>query len=292
MELRQLLHFSAVARHCSFTRAANELQVVQSTLSASIDRLERDLAATLFERTTRRVSLTPAGVALLPTARRILADAELARSTVRAVAAVVEGKVSLGTIQALTWVKLSEALGAFRREHPGVEIALDEAPVDELLDSLLQGELDLAYIARDPRPLPEGIVVHATHEEDLTLVVPPSHHLAGDVEVKISDLAGETFIDFQAGRGLERTITTYCLEAGLDRKIAVRTTQLYLVHDLVAAGLGIAIVPEALARRGSLPRVAIVEPRPRRSIALVGRETRPSNPAALALLELLKETAL
>lgn len=287
MELRQLQHFSAVAQFCNFTRAAAELQVVQSTLSASIRKLERELGASLFERTTRRVSLTPAGRALLPTALRMLRDAELARNTVRSVASVVEGEVALGTIQALTWVDLPKALGWFRREHPKVEVTLHEAPVDELIENLLQGKLDLAYVARDPKPLSDGVVVHATHDEDLTLVVPPNHPLIGQSGVQLGDLADESFIDFRAGRGLDRTVATYCTEANLNRKVAVSATQLHLVNDLVAEGLGIAIVPDALARRGELPRVTI-EPRPRRTVALIGRERRPSNPAALALLNVLQ----
>lgn len=288
MELRQLLHFSTVARFCNFTRAAAELQVVQSTLSASVAHLERELGAALFERTTRRVALTPAGAVLLPTARRMLRDAELARSTVRAVATVVEGEVALGTIQALTWIDLPAALVRFRREHPKVEVTLYEAPVDELIERVLGGGLDLAYVARDPSPLPDGVVVHAVHGEDLTLVVPLNHHLVEQATVYLGDLGNESFIDFRAGRGLERTIATHCAQAGLHRKIAVRTTQLHLVHDLVAAGLGIAIVPDALARRGNLPLVEIVEPRPRRTVALIGRERQPSNPAALALLNLVQ----
>ncbi len=289
MELRQLNHFVVVAEFCNFTRAAMTLQIVQSTLSASIRQLEGDLGAPLFERTTRRVSLTPAGVALLPVARRMLRDADLARSTVRSVATVVEGEVALGSIQALTWVDLPRALGRFCREHPKIEVTLQEAPVEELIERSVLGGLDLAYVARDPRPLPDGIFIHASHEEDLTLVVPPNHHLAGQTGVKLEDLADESFIEFRAGRGLEWTVANHCAQANLDRKITVWTTQLHLVKDLVAEGLGIAILPEPLARRENLPRVSI-EPSPRRTVSLVGRERHPSNPAVLALLNVLRAT--
>lgn len=159
MELRQLEHFAAVAKYLSFTRAAREVHVAQSSLSVSVRQLERELEASLFERTTRRVALTPAGRALLPTAQRMLMDVHRARESIAAVSGMLRGQVTVGTIQALTWVDLPAGLSRFHRAHPGVNITLQEAPVDELLDELLAGDLDLAYIARD-EPAARG------HERD------------------------------------------------------------------------------------------------------------------------------
>ncbi|MBN9747578.1 hypothetical protein DMP23_41880 [Amycolatopsis sp. A1MSW2902] len=102
MELRQVEHFLAVVRHGNFTRAAQDVHVVQSALSASIRKLEADLGAELFDRTTRRVTLTPAGEALLPLARQIAADVDSARGEVAAVTGLARGRVSIGTIQTLT----------------------------------------------------------------------------------------------------------------------------------------------------------------------------------------------
>ena len=287
MELRQLEHFVAVAQHRNFTRAAREAHVVQSTLSASIHRLEREIGALLFERTTRRVALTPAGWALLPTAQRMLDDAEQARVAVAAVTGMRGGQIALGTIQALTWVNLPAALGRFHRDHPGVHITVQEAPVDELVEALFEGHLDLAYIARDQHRLPEGMAVLATHDEELALALAPTHPLATRPHVRLAELGEESFVDFQAGPGLQTAVERYCAQAQLHRNITVRTTQLQLLIDLVAEGLGMAIIPAPLARHAGLACLPITAPQPHRALALVSREHHPSNPAALALLHQL-----
>jgi len=284
MELRQLEHFAAVAKYLSFTRAAREVHVAQSSLSVSVRQLERELEASLFERTTRRVALTPAGRALLPTAQRMLMDVHTARESIAAVSGMLCGQVTVGTIQALTWVDLPAGLSRFHRAHPGVNITLQEAPVDELLDELLAGDLDLAYIARDGSRLPEGTSVIATHHEELVVVTAHDHPLAHQHHVLLPDLQQEPFVDFQAGTGLQTVVAQLCAQAGLDRKITLRATQLQLLISLVNLGLGTAIIPAPIAERTDLARIRIAPPRPHRTVALVAREREPSNPAALALL--------
>ncbi|MDP5181946.1 LysR family transcriptional regulator [Blastococcus sp. BMG 814] len=285
MELRQLEHFVAVAQHLSFTRAAREVHVVQSSLSTSVRQLERELGATLFERTTRKVTLTPAGWTLLPMARRILMDARSARESVATVAGVVSGAVAVGTIQMLTWVDLPAALSRFYRAHPGVEITLREAPVDELLDALLAGDLDLAYIARDSSRLPDAVSVLATRDEELVVIAASGHPLAREHQVHLADLRDEPFVDFQAGTGLQTVVERLCIQASLRRRITFAVTQLELLVSLVRAGLGIAIVPAPVARgSGDLARLSIAPSPPHRTLALVSRTPGPGNPAAVALL--------
>jgi len=285
MELRQLAHFVAVSKHHSFTKAAREVHVVQSSLSASIRQLERELGTALFDRTTRHVELSPAGHALLPVARRMLADARTARDEVAAVTGVLRGRVAIGTIQALTWVDLPAALARFGRAHPEVEITLTEAPVDELIDALRTGDLDLAYIARDQSRLPATIEVVTSHEDELVVVTSPGHHLAGRHSIHLTDLEDEPFIDFQAGRGLQAVVVRLFHDAGLDRRITLRVTQLQLLTSLVEHGLGIAILPSPIAEHAGLTRIPITGTHPRRSLALVTRTGGAANPAARALLD-------
>lgn len=284
MEIRQLEHFAAVAKHLSFTRAARDVHVVQSSLSTSVQALERELKVTLFERTTRRVVLTAAGSALLPKAQRILMEVAAARQATSAITAVLRGQVSVGTIQVLTWVDLPAVLGRFQKVHPGVEIRLYEAKVDELLDELLAGDLDFAYLARDDSRLPAGVSVLATQEEELVIVVGPDHPLSQYREVFLPDLHAERFVKFEAGAGLQRVIERLCAEANLHRRINIRVSELELVISLVKSGLGIAILPARLAERSGLNRIRIAPERPLRTVALVAREPGPTNPAAVALL--------
>lgn len=284
MELRQLEHFVAVAKHLSFSRAARDVHVVQSSLSTSVQRLERELGGPLFERTSRRVALTPAGQALLPRAQSVLLELETAKRAVAACTGTLRGQVSLGTIQMLTWVDLPTVLGRFQRSNPGVEVTLYQGRVEELLDKLLAGELDMTFVARDQSRLPAGTTVLATDEEALVVVVAPEHPLARQQQVLLEDLQPQTFIEFEAGAGLQKVVQRLCAEAELDRRILVRVTELELLIPLVDAGLGISILPEGLAQRTELAMVPIGPTVPRRSVALVARESEPTNRAAAALL--------
>lgn len=284
MELRQLEHFVAVAKYLSFSRAARAVYIVQSSLSASIRRLERELGTPLFERTTHKVALTRAGSALLPIAQRVLMDVRTAREAVATVTAMLHGTVNIGTIQMLTWVDWPTALSKFHQAYPGVEISLHEAPVDELLDGLLAGDLDLAYIARDRRPLPEAITALTTRDEELVVVTALGHPLARHDQVSLTDLQHEAFIDFQAGSGLQTVIERLCQQAHLQRRITFRVTQLELLISLVGADLGIAILPAPIAERTELAYIRIALPRPHRTVSLVTRTPQPSNPVAIAFL--------
>ncbi|WP_067823679.1 LysR family transcriptional regulator [Actinomadura kijaniata] len=285
MELRQLRHFVAVATQGGFTAAARSELIVQSALSTSIRKLEHELGADLFDRTGRRPVLTPAGHALLPVARRLLADAAAARETVAAVTELAAGRVAVGSIQTLTSVDLPRELAAFHRARPGVQIAVSEAPTGELLDALLARELDLAYVALDGAALPDGLASFRSWREELVLVTAPGHRLAGAGRALLRDLAEERFVDFRAGTGLETAVRRLAAGCGLHRQITCEVTQIRFLVDLVRAGIGVAIVPRPVGERAGLPCVRIRQPVPARTVELVGRAPRPGNPAAVALLE-------
>lgn len=286
MELRQLEHFAAVAETGNFTRAAERVRLSQSALSASIRALERELGTDLFERTTRTVRLTAAGTTLRSSAHRILGEVAHARHRVADVTELETGELAVGVVQTLTAVDVPELLAAFHRRYPGVEIALWEAPVVELVRELRGGRLDLAYIARDASELPGDVEVLQTFEEELAVICEPGHPLAGRESVSLAELAAEPFVDFQAGPGLQTVIEGLCARASLPRRIRFRVGQMNQLLSLVGHGLGIAIVPEPIARRSGLAVVGISDPRAHRHLALVARGRVPSNPAARALLEL------
>nr|CEL23157.1 LysR-family transcriptional regulator [Kibdelosporangium sp. MJ126-NF4]CTQ90295.1 LysR-family transcriptional regulator [Kibdelosporangium sp. MJ126-NF4] len=275
-------HFLAVAREGSFTGAAQRAHIVQSALSASIRRLEAELGAQLFERTTRRVILTEAGRALLPIAQRLLADVDVARGAVSEVVGLSKGAVSVGTIQTLSVVDLPRQLGVFRSRYPGIQVHVRDGTVPDLSAAIADGELDLAYLAADG-PLPGELACFAEWSQLLVLVTYPGHRLANRDRVRFAEIDDEPFVDF-TGSVMQAMVRRRFAEAGIRHNAVCAATHVPLLLDLVAAGLGITIVPQSVADRAGLPFAVIDEADFTRTIYLAGRQPQPANPAARALL--------
>lgn len=289
MDLRQLEHVVAVAEEGSFTRAATRLAISQPGLSASVRALERDVGTALFERTTRQVLVTPAGTQLVDAARRILGEVTDARRRVADVAGLSSGVLAVGVVQTFSAVDVPAVLARFHRRHPGVVTTLREAPTEELLSLVRAGALDVAFVALDATPLPGTLTAVRTYVETLSLLAARSHPLAGRTSVHLRSLGTEVFVDFQAGQGLQTVVESVCAEAGLDRRIGFRVSQMDQVLALVGHDLGVAIVPTPVAERSRLARIAIAPRPPTRRLALVARSVLPYNPAARELLSLLGE---
>ncbi|MCR6487510.1 LysR family transcriptional regulator [Amycolatopsis sp. OK19-0408] len=282
MELRQVEHFLAVVRTGSFTAAAHDVHVVQSALSASVRKLERELGTPLFDRTTRRVALTEAGRALLPLAHRIVADVVAARGEVAAVAGLTRGRVSIGTIQTLTVVDLPAKLREFRVRYPGVRIHVRESTVPDLLAGVGDGALDLSFVA-GADPLPGELVSFAKWGQDLVLLGHPGHRLAHRRRIRLAELDDEPFVEF-SGSGIQAMVAARFAEAGVRQNRVCEATHMPLLVELVAAGLGISIVPRPVAEHAGLPWARVERPGLNRAIHLVGRGAVPANPAARELL--------
>ncbi|MDT7638935.1 MAG: hypothetical protein QOC83_3223 [Pseudonocardiales bacterium] len=285
MELRQVEHFLAVVEHGSFTAAARATRIVQSALSTSIRNLERELGTALFERTTRRVTVSEAGQAFLPRARRVVAESTAAVEAVRAVAGLHRGRVAIGMIQWLGPVDLPAELSRFHRRYPEIQINVLNAPVSELLDRLRNGTLDLAYLAMDG-PLPDDLAGRPVFDEDLLLIMPPEHRLAGQRRVRWAELDDEQFVDFAEGATVTGIVHRVSAQLGLNRRMVGQVTQLDLQLALVRNGLGVAIVQGTLAASAHGIAVAeLIEPRVHWQVSLTSRSPGPVNPAAVALLD-------
>ncbi|MDT7566899.1 MAG: hypothetical protein QOG76_5523 [Pseudonocardiales bacterium] len=285
MELRQVEHFLAVVEHGSFTAAARATRIVQSALSTSIRNLERELGTALFERTTRRVTVSEAGQAFLPRARRVVAESTAAVEAVRAVAGLHRGRVAIGMIQWLGPVDLPAELSRFHRRYPEIQINVLNAPVSELLDRLRNGTLDLAYLAMDG-PLPDDLAGRPVFDEDLLLIMPPEHRLAGQRRVRWAELDDEQFVDFAEGATVTGIVRRVSAQLGLNRRMVGQVTQLDLQLALVRNGLGVAIVQGTLAASAHGVAVAeLIEPRVHWQVSLTSRSPGPVNPAAVALLD-------
>src|ERR1700722_6265899 len=219
MELRHLEYFVAVADERSFTRAAEQLHVVQSGVSAGVKALERELGTALLERTSRRVTLTSAGTALLPKARSALDAARDARDAVDAVRGGLGGALRIGALSSLvSLVDIPALLGRFHERHPAVRIELITNPHGSagLIEQLLAAELDLALVSM-PDGAPPQIVEHFVTSRPLVLVVPADHPLAGRKAVRLDQLAAESFIDCPDGWGI-RSVVDHAFEAARVRR--------------------------------------------------------------------------
>src|SRR5882757_1501574 len=248
MELRQLEHFVAVAQECHFTRAAKRLHIAQSGLSASIRSLERELGASLFLRSTRQVQLTPAGQALLIEARRALSASNAAKDAVAAVQGLLRGTLSIGSLQCLHAVHLPTLLARFLTAHPGLEILLRQGGSDELVELVRTGRLDVAFVSR-PARFPEDVVISALDSEPLVLACAPGHPLATPTAVKLADLTEEQFVDFPPDWGTRDLADRVLAAAGVERRVALEVTDVHSLLDLVACGLGVALVPRSFSAK-------------------------------------------
>jgi DNA-binding transcriptional LysR family regulator len=286
MELRHLAHFVAVAEEASFTRASERLHVVQSAVSASIRGLERELGVQLFERTTQRVALTDAGQVFLPEARRTLAAADAAREAIDDVRGGLRGTVRLGTMQALRIVDVPRLLAQFHREHPQVELQVRHASGGsaQLADAVRHGELDLAILATRERRAP-GLELTTLARETLEFTCHHQHRLVARKTIQLSDLAEETFIDFPLGWGLRTATDLAFAAAGVRRTVTMEIDDILELVRMVAAGLGVALLPPSIATNTELRTLRIRRHAPVQEVMVATPTVRRPSAATRTLLE-------
>ena len=296
MEMFQLRYFAAAARSGNFSRAAEEVCVSQPSLSLQIANLEREVGAPLFTRHGRSVRLTDAGQGLREHAERILESEVEARRAVRAVVGLERGRLSLWTLPTLGQHLLPPALAAFRRAHPGIEISVREAvPARAVAEAVAAGRADLGFLhlpsPRSGPPLP-GLAQRILLTEELALVVPVDHQLAHtEHAVALADVAGEDFVWVPEGSTPEHPIFAACVAAGFTPRIACVSGSAQGMQALVAAGLGIALLPRlAIHPPDGAVVVDLLPPRPTRTLAVVWRDAA-LNHAARAFLEQIGDAA-
>lgn len=247
MELRQLEYFVAVAEERSFTRAAARERVAQPAVSAQIRRLERLVGQPLLTRTSRDVRLTQAGAAMLPHARAALASVRDAQAAVDDVAQLVRGSVAIGTVT-LHPVDVAGLMADFHADYPDVEITLGTDNSDVLLAKLADGRLDAAIVSIGVDEHPDGADFVAITDESLEAAVAPNHPLARRRTVSLHVLCEHPLISLPAGTGLRSRLDNACAAEGLRPRIAFEATNPLELADLARHGLGVAILPQSMAR--------------------------------------------
>lgn len=295
MELRHLRYFVAVAEARHFTRAARALGIGQPPLSQQIQALERELGTALFERRPRAVTLTAAGEALLEDARRILRDAERAAERVRRVARGEAGRLRVGMINSAPFHPLiPRVIREFRRAHPQLALSLDEGPTPMLAAAVRDEVLDVAFV----RPLlgaEPGLASEVVADEDMVVALPSGHPLAKKGSVPLLALSIEPFVLFPrtVGAGLHDEIVSACRIAGFSPRIVQETSQVTSIVNLVAAGLGVSIVPASMQQVHSdgVTYRAIRRPAPKARLSLIFRDADRHTPQLARLLTLTRKLA-
>jgi len=260
IELLQVRYFVILAEELNFSRAALRLNISQPPLSRHIQQLEQQLDVRLFDRTSRRVTLTPAGHAFLVEARRLLAGADAAVIATRRAARVVSGKLTVGFVGAATYEVLPQLVSRTQAELPGVELELIQLETAEQDEALRAGRIDLGL----SRPLDGGPMIDSLRiaHEPMMLAIPQDHPLSIRRRPPAETLQGERFIMFApAARYLHDMLTGLLHKAGIAPRVVLQMTHSQAILSLVSTGIGLAIVP-ACARNASFDNI-VFRPLPR-----------------------------
>ncbi|MGN7250438.1 LysR family transcriptional regulator [Arthrobacter sp. SAFR-014] len=248
MELRQLRYFLVVADELHFGRAAERLHITQPPLTVAVKGLERELGVQLFDRTTRRVTLTAAGEAFKDRIQAAVADLDDAAGDVADVAAGKSGKIRVGFVSSASYTTVPEAIRAFREQRPRIDLVLQPLTSGEQIEQLLDGNLDLGLI-RDPGDVP-GLNLELLSAEDLVVVLPETHRLAAAEEVRPGDLEGEPMILFpyRLMPGFVARVLRLFEPLPTPPVVVQQAIHQETVLGLVAAGLGVSVLPESVQR--------------------------------------------
>ncbi|MFI9559542.1 LysR family transcriptional regulator [Nonomuraea endophytica] len=285
-----------VARHGSLTRAAAALTYTTSALSQQISTLERETGAQLLERHARGVRLTEAGRALVQHTERILTELRAAESSLAAILRADGGRLRFGSFNTANATLMPQAVSAFMRRHPLVEVELIEADRDEAMAALTAHELDLALVydfAAVPLAVPDGIQVEVLMSEPLYIMLPPGHRLAALDQIELTDLAGERWIQgVHRGSTLD-VLPKACRAAGFEPNIVFRTDDQMTVRGLVGAGVGIALAPH-LTLPATPPDLSVrpmTDTALTRTVMVATPQRQYRLPATTAMIEQLRTTA-
>lgn len=275
MELRQLQYFAKVARKQHMTQAAEELHVAQSAVSRQIHQLEQELGAKLFLQKGRNLQLTPVGQLFLNRVEHILSDLDRSVAEIREFLDPELGEIRLGFPHSLGAQLVPSVVAAFRQLHPQVKFRFKQGMFNSLIVDVMRGEVDLALIS----PCPEKhdqVDGEILLTEELFAILPPNHPLAGESAIRLSDLKDDKFVLFSEGYSLRPIVWDACLKAGFTPKIGFESEETDTIRGLVAAGMGVSLLPEmALFETSQLQpvKVRLIDSRVTRTIGLIRRST-------------------
>ena len=274
MELRHLRYFVTVAEELHFGRAAERLHIAQPPLSQQIRQLDNELGFELFHRTKRKVELSEAGKVFLIEVQQIFKQLELAIFLGRQVSRGEIGQLVVGFVSSAAYNILPDFLLNFRDCNPNINLELHELTTDEQSRWLNSGRIDVGFV----RPPVDNNIYNSKNvfQESLIIALPENHKLANLEKISLKSLINESFILFPRylAPGLYDLIISFCQQVGFSPKLAQEAIQMQTIVSLVAAQIGIAIVPESLQnlQRTGVVYKYFVEETPKVSIVMIWRK--------------------
>jgi len=291
VELTQLRYFAVIAREGHMTRAARRLGVTQPALSAMLKKLEAEVGAPLLHRTGRGVDVTEAGRLFLRYADEALLAAERGKAGVRELMGLEAGTIRVGGgATAITYL-LPPVISAVRRAHPGLRFYIREAGSAAVAQAVVSGELDLGIVTLPVNPDDAGKLVQAAaFDDELRLIVPAGHRLAGKRSFAWKDLAGEPFVGFEAGSAVRDVIDGAASKAGVTLDVVMELRSIGSIKSMVRAGVGVGFVSRFALNDDAGPGLTSRDGSLTRRLALVRRKDRVPGPAAAAFERAMKTT--
>ncbi len=304
LNVARLKVLKEVAYRGSFSAAADALSYTQSAISQQIAALEAETGMTLLERHPRGVSLTAAGQTLVGHAENVLADLDATETALAEIAGLRGGRLRMASFPTAGATLMPLAIATFARRHPGVELTLAEGEPLQIASRLRSGELDLALLFEfdepgpgdadgDGEPAGDRLARVQLLEDPLYLALPREHRLAERRRLRLEDLRGEAWVQTSLASSGARHIVRSCHAAGFEPNVAFESDDYQTVQGLVAAGVGVALIPElalSVVREDIVVRALSPHPPVRRVIAATAAGTR-LLPAAPAMLSVLEEVA-
>ncbi|AJS58094.1 LysR family transcriptional regulator [Paenibacillus sp. IHBB 10380] len=298
MELRQLQYALQIAAERNFSRAADKLHIAQPSLSQQLSKLEKEIGVLLFQRNTSSVELTHAGAAFMEQAQKIVDAVELLHQEMTDISQLRGGKVVIGSMPITGSHLLPYVLPVFRQTYPDIEITLLEDSSMNLEKLTANGKTDLSLLSL---PLLEpSLAYEVIGEEKIDLAVPPEHPLAVKhanqtlETIQIEELKNESFIVLKKGQGFRKMTFDLCQQAGFEPKVVFESSNMETIQSLVAAGMGITLVPRFIARAPRTDFVPIflplAEPVPSRTLVVAYRRGRYLSKAAEAFIDSFKKS--
>lgn len=288
MEFRHLRYFLALADELHFGRAAQRLSITQPPLSLNIQQLEASVGARLFDRDSKGVRLTAAGLAFRESAQALVAGAEEARLLAREIEAGAVGRLRIGFVGSVLFRGLPQWLDAYQARHPRVEVALSELNSQEQIDALLRDRLDLGFI--HTQRVPHELRTAFVHAEPFLCCVNAGHPLAARRRVSLARLRDEPFVLFsrKASPDYYTRIIEMCAAQGFYPRVRHEVRHWLSVVSLVAQGMGVSVVPAPLKRSGMAGAVfrPLIEPMLPSEVHCAWQATR-DHPARTQFLDMV-----
>ncbi|RFU71059.1 LysR family transcriptional regulator [Peribacillus saganii] len=291
MELRQLRYFIEVAEREHVTEAAEELHVAQSAISLQIAKLESELGVSLFERKGRNVKLTEIGRIFLTHVNTAIKALDYAKTKVDEYLDPENGTIKIGYPTSLAGNLLPTVVSAFKEKHPNVTFYLRQGSYTALIDSVKNGDINLAFLG--PVPASEAdIQADILFSERFSALVPSNHSLSDKKSLFLSDLRNDMFVLFPKGYILQQTAVKACEQAGFVPAIASEGEDMDAIKGLVAAGIGISLLPDSTLSE-NIPRftvkIPVKDPQLMRTVGIITPENRELAPSEKEFYQFVKE---